>query len=97
MVRNAYSELRPVHLRIDRMQLQPLDEGLPTRALQLRIDVNAMLPLPDPRHRRKRAEILQCVDVNIGRFSSLNNSQKPVAMSKRPISRSSTISEYSAT
>ena len=50
------------------MQFDPLDERLLLRPFGLRIDVEATPALPDSRHSGQRAEILQRLNVDIGRL-----------------------------
>src|SRR6185295_4378930 len=58
-------QLRAVRLRIDRLQLVPLDEDLTLRTSCRGMHVLTG-PLPDAGHARERSEVLQCVDAGVG-------------------------------
>ena len=66
VVAEPVEELRAVRLRIDRLELVPLDEGLLLRASGRGMDVFADGALPDAGHAGQRTEVLQRVDVGVG-------------------------------
>lgn len=66
VVTQPVEQLRPVGLRIDRLQLHALDESLPLGAIGLRIHVDAARAFPYARHAGERAEIGEGVDFWFG-------------------------------
>lgn len=67
VVSQSIEELRPIRLRIDRLELAMLNEDLPFRCRRrLGRNVEATASLPNARHTGWRTEILQRVDINSG-------------------------------
>jgi hypothetical protein len=57
VVAETEEELRPVGLRIDRLQLDSLDESPLLRAFRLWLDVQAPYALPDAGHGSQASEV----------------------------------------
>ena len=68
VIAQAVEELRPVCLRIDRLQLDALDEDLPLGPVRLGIHVETADALPDAGHVGEGTEILQGMGVDVGRL-----------------------------
>src|SRR5205085_1912144 len=68
VVAQAVEELRAVHLRIDRLQLDALDERVVLAAFRGRVLVAPRATLPDAGHRPQRPEVRECVGIDVSRL-----------------------------
>src|SRR5882762_9553898 len=68
VITQAVKKLRAVGLRIDWLQLEAFDVSLLARSFGLRIDVESTRALPDARHCRQWAEVLQRMRIDVLRL-----------------------------
>jgi hypothetical protein len=68
VIAQAIVQLRTIGLRVDRLQVNRVDVSLFSRSIGFRRDVQPALALPSSGHAAQRAEIIQGVDIDVGRF-----------------------------
>ena len=68
VIAQAVEQLRPVGLRVDRLEVDPLDKLAALGPVGLGIEVDALVALPSAGQPPQRAEISQRVGIDIARF-----------------------------
>jgi hypothetical protein len=68
MIAQPVEQLRAIGLRIDRLEIDPLDELAPFRPIGLGVEIDSLARFPATRQPPQRPEIGQGIGVDIGRL-----------------------------